>query len=65
MQTVRVIYHREGDAWWGESPDVEGWSVAADSYAAAVRLAEEGVPFALGHEVELEHSAAADSAARI
>lgn len=32
METVRVIYHHEADGWWAESPDVEGWSAAGDSY---------------------------------
>ncbi len=33
METVRVIYHHEAAGWWAESPDVEGWSAAGDSYA--------------------------------
>jgi predicted RNase H-like HicB family nuclease len=55
METVRVIYHHEGGSWWAESPDVERWYAAGDSYAEVVKLAEEGVRFALGHEVALEH----------
>lgn len=56
MDTIRVIYHHEDDGWWAESPDVERWTAAADSYAALVKLAEEGIPFALEREdVELEH----------
>ena len=47
METVRVIYHHEGDGWWAESPDVEGWSAAGESYVEVVKLAEEGIPFAL------------------
>jgi hypothetical protein len=40
----------------GPSPDVEGWSAAGDTYAELVKLAEEGMPFALGHKnAELEH----------
>jgi predicted RNase H-like HicB family nuclease len=50
METVRVIYHPESDGWWAESPDVEGWSAAGDNYAEVVKLAEEGIPFALRHE---------------
>jgi hypothetical protein len=34
---------------------VEGWSAAGESYAEVVKLAEEGVPFALGGSAELEH----------
>jgi hypothetical protein len=56
MDTIRVIYHHEDDGWWAESPDVERWTAAADSYADLVKLAEEGIPFALEREdVELEH----------
>jgi predicted RNA binding protein YcfA (HicA-like mRNA interferase family)/predicted RNase H-like HicB family nuclease len=55
MEIVRVIYHHESDGWWAESPDVEGWSAAGNSYAEVVKLAEDGIPFALGHEVTLEN----------
>lgn len=54
METMRVIYHHEVEGWWAESPDVDGWTAVGDSYAE-VKLAEEGVPFALGHEAKLEH----------
>ena len=52
---VRVIYHHEDDCWWAESPDVEGWIAVGDSYAEVVKLAEEGVPFALERPARLEH----------
>ena len=55
METARVIYHHEADGWWAESPDLEGWSAAGDTDAEMVKLAEEGIPFALKHPVELEH----------
>jgi len=55
METVRVIYHHEANGWWAESPDVEGWSAAGDTYAEVVKLAEEGIPFALDGPAELEH----------
>lgn len=55
MQTVHVIYHHEADGWWAESPNVEGWSAAGASYADVVKLAEEGIPFALGNDAHLEH----------
>jgi len=55
MKTVRVIYHHEADGWWAESPDVEGWSAAGDTYAEVVKLAEEGILFALESPVELKH----------
>jgi predicted RNase H-like HicB family nuclease len=55
MNTVRVIYHHEADGWWAESADVEGWSATGDSYTEVVKLAEEGIPFALEGEANLEH----------
>ena len=56
MDTIRVIYHHEDSSRWAESPDVARWYAAADSYAEILKLAEEGIPFALEREdVELEH----------
>lgn len=56
MDTIRVLYHHEDDGWWAESPDVERWYAAGGSYSEVVKLAEEGIPFALDREdVELEH----------
>lgn len=55
METARVIYHHEADGWWAESPDVDGWSAAGTTYDEVVKLAIEGIPFALGQDVELEH----------
>ena len=59
METVRIIYHHEGGSWWAESPDVDRWYAAGDTYAEVFELAEEGIPFALGHEAKLEHLAPA------
>lgn len=50
--TVRVLYHQEPDGWWAESPDIDGWTVVGESYAAVRRLAEDGVPFALASAAE-------------
>jgi predicted RNase H-like HicB family nuclease len=55
METVRIIYHHEDGSWWAESPDVERWYAAGDTYEEVVKLAEEGIPFALGQSAELEH----------
>jgi len=52
---IRVLHHHEADCWWVESPDVEGWSAAGDSYTEVVKLAEEGIPLALEHPARLEH----------
>lgn len=51
MKAARVIYHQEPDGWWAESPDIERWYVAGDTYAEVVKLAEEGVAFALGRKL--------------
>lgn len=42
-----VIYHYEDGSWWAESPDVDRWYAAGDSYAEVAKLAKEGIPFAL------------------
>lgn len=56
METVRVIYHHEDGSWWAESPDVERWYAAGDTYSEVAKLAEEGIPFALERDdVVLEH----------
>jgi predicted RNase H-like HicB family nuclease len=55
MGPIRVIYHYEEEGWWAESPDVKGWLAAGDTYAEVLELAEEGIPFALEREVDLEH----------
>lgn len=39
-----VVATAKSDGWWAESPDVEGWSAAGESYVEVVRLAEEGIP---------------------
>jgi predicted RNase H-like HicB family nuclease len=55
MDRVRVIYHHEGEGWWAESPDVPGWTAVGKTYAEILKLAEEGIPFALEREVPIEH----------
>jgi predicted RNase H-like HicB family nuclease len=55
MDPIRVIYHHEEGTWWAESPDIKGWLAAADTYPEIVKLVEEGVPFALEREAEIEH----------
>lgn len=58
MDTVRVIYRHESDGWWAESPDIDGWSVAGETYAEVHELACEGVSFALGGGAIVEHQPA-------
>ena len=50
--TVRVLYHREPDGWWAESPEIEGWTVAGDSYEEVRQLVDDGVTFALASAAE-------------
>jgi predicted RNase H-like HicB family nuclease len=53
---VRVLYRRDEDTWVASSPDVPRWTVVADSYPEAHRLAEDGVRFALERDdLTLEH----------
>jgi predicted RNase H-like HicB family nuclease len=57
--TVRVLYHQEPEGWWAESPDIEGWTVAGESYDEVRQLAEDGVSFALAAVAE-EHGESFD-----
>lgn len=60
---VRVIYHHEPEAWWAESPEVEGWYGAGESFEEVRQLAEEGIPWALERDdVSLEHYVPAPAA---
>lgn len=63
MRLIRVIYERDGDTWVATSPDLPAWTVVADTYEEANRLAEEGARFALDEdEVELRHFVPAPAA---
>jgi predicted RNase H-like HicB family nuclease len=55
MKTIRVVYNQEEGSWWAESPDIKGWLAVADTYEEIVKLAEEGIPFALDCDAELEN----------
>jgi predicted RNase H-like HicB family nuclease len=62
MGAVRVIYHREPEGWWAESPEIPGWSAAGETYEEVRALVDEGVEIALGRQdVEIEHFVPADS----
>jgi len=50
--TIRILYHQEPQGWWAESPDIDGWSVAGETYDEVRRLAEDGVTFALASAAE-------------
>jgi predicted RNase H-like HicB family nuclease len=56
MDVIRVIYEQDQDTWVATSPEVPNWTVVADSYEEAHRLAEDGVRFALDREdLEIKH----------
>ena len=56
MDYVRVMYEQDDDTWVASSPEVPNWTVVADSYEEAHRLADEGVRFALDrHDVDVKH----------
>lgn len=63
MEAVRVIHHHEVDGWWAELPDVVGWSAAGTP--TVVKLAEEGIPFALARTGELKRYVPIDSEAHL
>ena len=50
--TIRVLYHHEAAGWWAESPDVDGWTVAGDTFEQVRELVDGGVRFALAAAAE-------------
>lgn len=50
--TVRVLYHREPEGWWAESPDIDGWTVAGETYDDVRALVNDGIAFALASVAE-------------
>ena len=56
MDPVPVLYHRESDGWWADSPAVPGWSATASTLDELRSLVEDGVRFALeSNEVVVFH----------
>lgn len=54
MRTITIHYHAEGDSWWADSPDIEGFTAAAASFDELRPLVRQGVAFALeGEAVDL------------
>lgn len=49
---VRILYHREPEGFWAESPDLPGWTVAGGSYAKTREMAQDGVAFGLACQAE-------------
>lgn len=63
METIRVIYEQDEDTWVATAPEVPNWTVVADSYEEAHRLAEDGVRFALDRDdVDVKHFVPAPAA---
>ena len=63
MERIRVIYEQDEDTWVATSPEVPNWTVAANTYEEAHRLAEDGVRFALDRDnFELKHFVPAPAA---
>lgn len=60
MEIVKVIYHREPDGWWADSPDVPGWSATAATLPELRPLVTEGLQFALNSD-EIIQDAQLDS----
>lgn len=50
--TIRVLYHQESDGWWAESPDIDGWTVAGETFEQVRELVGDGVSFALASGAE-------------
>jgi predicted RNase H-like HicB family nuclease len=62
VKTIHVIYHREPDGWWAESPDIPEWSAGGETYEEVRELSEDGVRFALERDdVKVEHFVPADA----
>lgn len=51
---AQVVYHREVDGWWAESPDVKGWSAAVRTLFEIEDVAETGIAFAQGAPAECD-----------
>jgi len=52
MRNVKVIYHREPEGWWAESPDVAGYTAADDAFGELRSLVFDGLPFVLNVEAD-------------
>lgn len=52
---VTVVLHDETASWWAESPDVPGFSAAADSPSELVADVRDGLAYFLGLEPDDLH----------
>jgi predicted RNase H-like HicB family nuclease len=57
ISVVHIRYHFDGPddgqdgAWWADSPDVEGFSAAGDTFEEVRRMAHQGIAFFVGQTV--------------
>lgn len=45
MREIQIFMHEEPEGWWAESPQMPGWSAAAETAEELQALAAEGVEF--------------------
>jgi len=50
MEIIPVIFHKDPDGWWADSPSISGWTATAPTLDELRSLAEEGVRFALDRD---------------
>lgn len=60
MRRVTVVIHQEPEGWWAESPDLDGWSAAAESLDALREQIRGGLEFFLDDTVETVEEFAGD-----
>jgi predicted RNase H-like HicB family nuclease len=54
VRTVTLVYHRELEGWWAESPDIKGFVAGGETLAEARAMAEEGLRFYLSESDDIE-----------
>jgi predicted RNase H-like HicB family nuclease len=55
MRTARIVYHHEPEGWWADSPDLLGWSAAAESREDLEKLVRDGAEFFAEEPLDLFH----------
>lgn len=53
MRQITVRIHNESGVWWAESPEVPGFSAAADTRDELRELIREGVAYALDDQAHM------------
>jgi predicted RNase H-like HicB family nuclease len=49
VKGIVVLYHRESDGWWAESPDAPGFTAVAPTMEELEKRVEEGLRFHFEH----------------